>query len=153
MYKQHEHVLPNKKYPPQRHPQTDYVIKRSSQSPQSRPRDPLRRHHWTVALSESGVTKRMSYSSSPLHCLATPWFLTSRRLATGQHELCLLPPPASQTTFIFTARGSCASSVVGVVILSVRLSVRSSVCHTRALWLIQTTVRQYFLYHMKGQSF
>ena len=46
-------------------------------------------------------------------------------------------------------RASYASAVLGVVILSVRLSVR----HTRALWLIQRTYRRYFLYHMKGQSF
>ena len=38
-----------------------------------------------------------------------------------------------------------ASPVLGVVILSVRrLSVRLSVRHTRALWLIQRTYRRYF---------
>ena len=49
----------------------------------------------------------------------------------------------------FTARRSYASVVLGVVILSVRLSV----CHTRALWLIKTTYRWYFLQDTKGQSF
>jgi len=34
---------------------------------------------------------------------------------------------------IFTARRSYASAVLGIVILYVRLSVRLSVCHTRAL--------------------
>jgi len=42
--------------------------------------------------------------------------------------------------FIFTARRSYASAVLGVVILSVR----PSVCHTRALWLIQRTYWRYF---------
>ena len=36
-------------------------------------------------------------------------------------------------------RASYASAVLGVVILSVCPSVRRSVCHTRALWLIQRT--------------
>ena len=45
---------------------------------------------------------------------------------------------------IFTARRSCASAVLGVVILSVCPSVRLSVRHTRALWLIQRTYRRYF---------
>jgi len=45
----------------------------------------------------------------------------------------------------FTARRSYASAVVGVVILSVR----PSVCHTRALWLIQRTYRRYF-YHERA---
>jgi len=44
---------------------------------------------------------------------------------------------------IFTARRSYASAVLGVVILSVR----PSVCHTRALWLIQRTYRRYFITH------
>jgi len=41
---------------------------------------------------------------------------------------------------IFTARRSYASAVLGVVILSVRLSA----CHTRALWLIQRLYRRRF---------
>ena len=40
------------------------------------------------------------------------------------------------TDAIFTARRSNASAVLGVLILSV--------CHTRALWLIQRTYRRYF---------
>jgi len=42
------------------------------------------------------------------------------------------------------ARRSYASAVLGVVILSVCLSVRLSVCHTLALRLIQRTYRRYF---------
>ena len=42
------------------------------------------------------------------------------------------------------------SAVLGVVILSVRPSVRLSVRHTRALWLIQRTYRQYFYTAIKG---
>jgi len=53
-----------------------------------------------------------------------------------------------------TARRSYASAVLGVVILfvcpSVRPSVRLSVCHTRALWLIQRTYRQYFIPHKRA---
>ena len=45
-----------------------------------------------------------------------------------------------------TTRRSYASVVLGVVILSVRLSVR----HTRALWLIQRTYRRYFYTTWKG---
>jgi len=44
----------------------------------------------------------------------------------------------------FTTRRSYASAVLGVVILSAWPSVRLSVCHTRALWLIQRTYRRYF---------
>jgi len=47
---------------------------------------------------------------------------------------------------IFTARRSYASTVLGVVILSVRLSI----CHTCALWLIQRTYRRYFIAHERA---
>ena len=50
----------------------------------------------------------------------------------------------------FTARRSYASAVLGVVILSVCLSVHLSVCHTRAFWLIQRTYRRYFYTTWKG---
>ena len=43
---------------------------------------------------------------------------------------------------VFAARCSYASAVLGVVILSV--------CHTRALWLIQRTYRWYFYTTWKG---
>ena len=46
----------------------------------------------------------------------------------------------------FAARRSYASAVLGVVILSVRPSVR----HTRALWLIPRTYRRYFYTTRKG---
>jgi len=48
--------------------------------------------------------------------------------------------PSNCWTLVFTARRSYASAVLGVVILSVRLSVR----HTRALLLIQRTDRRYY---------
>jgi len=48
---------------------------------------------------------------------------------------------------VFTARLSYAGAVLGVVILSVRPSVGPSVCHTRALWLIQRTYVRYFIPH------
>jgi len=47
---------------------------------------------------------------------------------------------------VFTARRSYASAVLGVVILSICLSVR----HTRALWLILRTYRRYFYTTWKG---
>jgi len=47
----------------------------------------------------------------------------------------------SLTGLIFKARHRYASAVLGVIILSVRLSV---VCHTRALWLVQRTYWRYF---------
>jgi len=46
----------------------------------------------------------------------------------------------SMKRLIFTARRSYACAVLGVVILSVC----PSVCHTRALWLIQRTYQRYF---------
>jgi len=45
---------------------------------------------------------------------------------------------------VFVARCSYASAVLGVVILSICPSVRLSVCHMHALWLIQRTYRRYF---------
>ena len=55
----------------------------------------------------------------------------------------------SYSDIIFTARRY-ASAVLGVVILSVCPSVRLSVCHTRALWLIQSTYRRCFYTTWKG---
>ena len=54
---------------------------------------------------------------------------------------------------ISTARRSYASAVLGVVILSVRLSVRPSVCHTRDLWQKQTIHCGYFDTTRKGNHF
>ena len=65
-------------------------------------------------------------------------------LITSTVEFCIQQLGQAEE-MVFTARRSYASAVLGVVILSV--------CHTRALWLIQRTYRGYFLYHMKGQSF
>jgi len=58
--------------------------------------------------------------------------------------LCVLFVSCYHQWLVFTARRSNASAVLGVVILSVCPSVCPSVCHTRALWLIQRTYRQYF---------
>jgi len=49
----------------------------------------------------------------------------------------------------FTARSSYASAVLGIVILSVR----PSVCHTRALWQNERTDCQYFDNTLKGNHF
>ena len=77
-----------------------------------------------------------------LHHLATEEItnLTKRHAAVAFetiHVRCLS---------IFTMRRSCASAVLGVVILSVCLSI----CHTRALWLIQRTYPRYFYTTWKG---
>jgi len=62
------------------------------------------------------------------------------RLKTIKNAICLCFLPHLQKSWIFTARRSYASAVLGVVILSVC----PSVCHTRALWLIQRTYRLRF---------
>jgi len=54
---------------------------------------------------------------------------------------------------IFTARSSYASAVLGIVILSVRPSLRLSVRDTRAMWRYEKNTLPIFWYHMKGQSF
>jgi len=54
------------------------------------------------------------------------------------------------STLVLTARRSYASAVLGVVILSVCQCVRPSVCHTRALWLIERTFRRYFIPHERA---
>jgi len=51
---------------------------------------------------------------------------------------------------VFTARRSYASTVLGVVILSVCPSICVSVCHMCALWLIQRTYWRYFYTAWKG---
>ena len=58
----------------------------------------------------------------------------------------LFPPQPPFWGPIFTARCSYASVVLGVIILSVC----PSVCHTRALWLIQRTYRRYFYTRWQG---
>jgi len=67
--------------------------------------------------------------------------------------------PASIAAYlVFTARRSYASAVLGVVILSVRLSVRLSVCPSvrlsNACFVTNPkNLPAMFLYRMKGQSF
>ena len=58
-------------------------------------------------------------------------------------EACTVPV---LLVYFFTARFSYASAVLWVEILSVRLSI----CHTRALWLIQRTYRRYLYATWKG---
>jgi len=55
---------------------------------------------------------------------------------------------------IFIARRSYASAVLGVVILSVRLSVCLSVCPSHACFVTNPkNLPAIFLHRMKGQSF
>jgi len=73
--------------------------------------------------------------------------LSHYRLSSSLRTDCtdFMTGPFLLSVSVFTVRCSYASAVVGVVILSV--------CHMRALWLIQRTYRRCFLYRMKGQSF
>ena len=64
-------------------------------------------------------------------------------LITSTVEICIQQLGIVEE-MVFTARRSYASAVLEVVILDVCPSVRLSVCHTRALWLIQRTYRRYF---------
>jgi len=64
--------------------------------------------------------------------------------------------PLTLVTFpsLFTARPSYASAVLGVVILSICLSVRPSVRLSHACFVTNLkNLLAVFLYHMKGQSF
>jgi len=66
-------------------------------------------------------------------------------LITSTVEICFQHLGRVEEMF-FAARRSYASAVLGVLILSVR----PSVTHTRALWLIQKTYRRYFYTTWKG---
>jgi len=79
--------------------------------------------------------------SSPVSVIN--FWRSAAMLITSTIEICIQQLGRVEE-MVFTARHSYASVVLGVIILSV--------CHTRALWLIQSTYRRYFLYHMKGQS-
>ena len=61
--------------------------------------------------------------------LMTKHFTVDWEQAMEQH----FAPQTTQRTIVLTARRSCASAVLGIAILSVCLSVRLSVCYTRAL--------------------
>jgi len=54
---------------------------------------------------------------------------------------------SSAFCLLFTARRSYASAVLGVIILSVGLSIRLSVCYKTALWLIQRPTGDIFIPH------
>jgi len=70
-------------------------------------------------------------------------------LITSTVEICIQQLGRVEE-MVFTVRRSYDSAVLGVVLLSVCPSVRLSVCHTRALWLIQRTYRRYFHTSWKG---
>jgi len=84
----------------------------------------------------------------PRHCqLSLPvsvinFWRSAAMLITSTVEICIQQLGRVEE-MVFTARRSYASAVLGVVILSVCPSVRLSVCHTRALCLIQRTYRLY----------
>jgi len=71
---------------------------------------------------------------------------------SDQHNLVLVL--VSVLSALVTARRSYASAVLGVVILSVRMSVCPSVCLSHACFVTNPkNLPAIFLYHMKGQSF
>jgi len=65
-------------------------------------------------------------------------------LITSTVEICIQQLGRVEE-MVFTVRHSYASAVLGVVILSI--------CHTRALWLIQRAYRRYFYTTWKGNPF
>jgi len=81
--------------------------------------------------------------SSPVSVVNFWW--SAAMLITSTVEICIQQLGRVEE-MVFTVWRSYASAVLGVVILSVRLSV----CHTRALWLIQRTYWQYFYTTWKG---
>jgi len=81
--------------------------------------------------------------SSPVSVIN--FWQSAAMLITSTVEICIKQLGRVEE-MVFTARGSYASTVLGVVILSVRLFV----CHTHALWLIQRTYRRYFYTIWKG---
>ena len=83
-------------------------------------------------------------SSVLIHNLHS-WFYESNWLLLSQYKA------AQATGVIFTARRSYASTVLGVVILSVCMSVCPSVYHTRALWQNQTIHCGHFIFDTKEQ--
>jgi len=70
-------------------------------------------------------------------------------LITSTVEICI-QHLGRVVEMVFAARRSYASAALVVVILSVCPSVRLSVCHTRAFWLIQRTYRRFFCTTRKG---
>jgi len=69
--------------------------------------------------------------SSPVS-LIIAW-RSAAMLITSTVQICIQQLGPVEEMVFFTARGSYASAVLGVVILSVCSSVRLPVCHTRAL--------------------
>ena len=87
--------------------------------------------------------------SSPVSVINFWW--SAAMLITSTVEICI-QHLGRVKEMVFAARRSYASAVLVVVILSVCPSVRLSVRHTRALWLIHRTYRRYFHTTWKGHA-
>ena len=81
--------------------------------------------------------------SSPVSVIN--FWQSAAMLITSTVEICIQQLGLVEEV-VFTARWSYDSMVLGVIILSVCLSI----CHMRALWLIQRTYQQYFCTTWKG---
>ena len=88
----------------------------------------------------------LSFISSLVKLFRCSFLFLPPHMWTGSCDLHQWSVQQSWILYIFTARRSYASAVLGVV----TLSVCPSVCHTRALWLIQRTYQQYFYTTWKG---
>jgi len=91
----------------------------------------------------NGPLQKWKFRSIGISCEFASVVYHKNRCTRELHRYCT-------QMIIITTQCSYASAVLGVVILSVRLSVRPSVCHTRALWLIQRTYLRYFYTTWKG---
>jgi len=96
-----------------------------------------------------GTADRLRRCQLSLPVSVISFWRSAAMLITSTVEICIqqLGPVEEM---VFTARRTYVSAVLGVVILSDCPSVRLSVCHTRALWLIQRTYGRYFYITRKG---
>ena len=99
-------------------------------------REPLK--FWRNHIPGTADRLRRCQLSSPVSVIN--FWRSTAMLITSTVEICIQQLGRVEE-MVFTARRRYASAVLGVVILSVRPSVHLSVCHMRALWLIQRTYR------------
>ena len=96
-----------------------------------------------------GMADRLGRCQLSLPVSVINFWWSAAMLITSTVEICIQQLGWVEE-MVFAMWHSCASTVLGVVILSICLSVRLSVCHTRALWLIQRTYQWYFYTTWKG---
>jgi len=117
-----------------------------------------RTQHLTTVYGAASAISGWRHQCVGIECVCKLWQITDScvfgdflrpRAEHEQHDV-LSKSKNILCRILITARRSYASAVLGVVILSVCLSVGPSVCHTRALWLIQRIYRRYFYTTWKG---